>query len=78
LFEELLIGDNVSKTKHPMIMRAKEEMLPWDELIVILNSLEKAVADSNQEVLQSLLMQIVPEFKPQCGISDLLYKNVEL
>jgi FlaA1/EpsC-like NDP-sugar epimerase len=78
LFEELLIGDNVSKTKHPMIMRAKEEMLPWDELSVILNSLEKAIADSNQEVLQSLLMQIVPEFKPQCGISDLLYKNVEL
>jgi FlaA1/EpsC-like NDP-sugar epimerase len=78
LFEELLIGDNVSKTKHPMIMRAKEEMLPWDELIVILNSLEKAIADSNQEALQSLLMQIVPEFKPQCGISDLLYKNVEL
>jgi FlaA1/EpsC-like NDP-sugar epimerase len=78
LFEELLIGDNVSKTKHPMIMRAKEEMLSWDELSVILNSLEGAVADSNQEVLQSLLIQIVPGFKPQCGISDLLYKNVEL
>ena len=78
LFEELLIGDNVSKTKHPMIMRAKEEMLSWDELSVILNSLEEAVADSNQEVLQSLLIQIVPGFKPQCGISDLLYKNVEL
>ena len=78
LFEELLIGDNVSKTKHPMIMRAKEEMLSWDELSVILNSLEEAVADSNQEVLQSLLIQIVPGFEPQCGISDLLYKNVEL
>ena len=78
LFEELLIGDNVSKTKHPMIMRAKEEMLSWDELSVILNSLEGAVADSNQKVLQSLLIQIVPGFKPQCGISDLLYKNVEL
>ena len=78
LFEELLIGDNVSKTKHPMIMRAKEEMLSWDELSVILNSLEEAVADSNQKVLQSLLIQIVPGFKPQCGISDLLYKNVEL
>ncbi len=35
LFEELLIGDNVNKTKHPMIMRAKEEMLSWDELSVI-------------------------------------------
>jgi FlaA1/EpsC-like NDP-sugar epimerase len=78
LFEELLIGDNVSKTKHPMIMRAKEEMLPWDELDVILNSLIQALEASDQKVLRSLLMKIVPGFKPQCEISDLLYKNVEL
>ena len=75
LFEELLIGDNVNKTKHPMIMRSKEEMLSWDELSVILRSLEGAVKDSNQEALRSLLMQIVPGFKPQCGIEDILYKN---
>ena len=30
LYEELLIGDNVSPTEHPMIMRANEEHLPWD------------------------------------------------
>jgi FlaA1/EpsC-like NDP-sugar epimerase len=75
LFEELLIGDNVNKTKHPMIMRSKEEMLSWDELSVMLRSLEGAVKDSNQEALRSLLMQIVPGFKPQCGIEDILYKN---
>ena len=78
LFEELLIGDNVSKTQHSMIMRAKEEMLPWDELRIIIDSLEKAVEDSDQEVLRSLLMKIVPGFKPQCEISDFLYKNSEL
>jgi FlaA1/EpsC-like NDP-sugar epimerase len=75
LFEELLIGDNVSKTKHPMIMKAKEEMLSWDELSVILNSLEEAVTDSNQEALRSILMKIVPGFKPQCGIEDILYQK---
>jgi len=78
LFEELLIDDNVSKTKHSMIMKAKEEMLSWDELGAILNSLEQAVEDSDHEALRSLLIQIVPGFKPQCEISDLLYKNVEL
>ena len=78
LFEELLIGGNVDKTKHPMIMRAKEEMLHWDELNVILNSLEGAATDSNQEILRSILIQIVPEFKPQCKINDLLYKNIKL
>jgi len=75
LFEELLISDNASKTKHPMIMRAKEKMLPWDELNVILRSLENATKDSNQEVLRSLLVQIVPEFQPQCGIEDILYQK---
>ncbi len=78
LFEELLIDDNVSKTKHSMIMKAKEEALSWDELGAILNSLEQAAEDSDHEALRSLLIQIVPGFKPQCEISDLLYKNVEL
>ncbi len=75
LFEELLIGDNVSKTKHPMIMRAKEEALPWDELSVILSSLNDAATKSNQEALRSLLMKIVPGFQPQCGIKDILYEK---
>ena len=39
LYEELLIGDNVSETSNPMIMRAKEEMLAWDELKLILDGL---------------------------------------
>ena len=75
LFEELLIGENVSKTKHPMIMRAKEEMLTWSELSAILSSLEGAVTDSNQEELRLLLMKIVPGFKPQCDIEDILYQK---
>ena len=29
LFEELLIGNNVTGTEHPMIMRAMEHSLPW-------------------------------------------------
>lgn len=30
LYEELLIGDNVNPTDHPMIMRANEEHLSWE------------------------------------------------
>ena len=78
LFEELLIGDNVNKTRHSMIMRAKEEMLHWDELNIMLSFLEEAAINSNQEVLRATLMKIVPGFKPQCKISDLLYKHIEL
>jgi FlaA1/EpsC-like NDP-sugar epimerase len=78
LYEELLIGDNVSETDNPLIMRAQEDMLVWDELKPILDDLQIAIADCDQKKLRELLIQIVPGFKPQCEISDLLYKNVEL
>ncbi len=32
LFEELLIGTNVTGTEHPMIMRAMEHHLPWSKM----------------------------------------------
>ncbi|WP_428087104.1 polysaccharide biosynthesis protein [Candidatus Thioglobus sp.] len=72
LYEELLIGDNVSKTDNPLIMRAKEAALSWDELKPILDGLEKAVEDCDHVKLRALLIQAVPGFKPQCEISDIL------
>ena len=75
LYEELLIGDNVSGTNNPLIMRAEEDMLSWDELEPILNEFEVAIQDCDQEKLRSLLIQVVPGFNPQCGIEDLLYKE---
>jgi FlaA1/EpsC-like NDP-sugar epimerase len=75
LYEELLIGDNVSKTNNSLIMRAEEDMLSWDELEPILNEFKVAIKDCDQEKLRNLLIQVVPGFKPQCGIEDLLYKE---
>jgi FlaA1/EpsC-like NDP-sugar epimerase len=76
LFEELLIGDNVSDTDNPLIMRAEEDMLAWEELEPILNGLELAIKDCDHEQLRKLLIQAVPGFKPQCEISDVLYKEI--
>jgi FlaA1/EpsC-like NDP-sugar epimerase len=76
LFEELLIGDNVSDTDNPLIMRAEEDMLAWEELEPILNGLELAIKDCNHEQLRKLLIQAVPGFKPQCEIRDVLYKEI--
>ena len=39
LYEELLIGDNVNPTDHPMIMRANEEHLSWEAFKVVLEQL---------------------------------------
>jgi len=76
LYEELLIGDNVGETDHPLIMRAEEDMLAWGELEPILNGLEMAIKDCDHVQLRKLLIQAVPGFKPQCVITDVLYKKV--
>ena len=44
LFEELLIGSNVTGTEHPMIMRAMEHHLPWSKMQEVLNDLLVALA----------------------------------
>jgi len=74
LYEELLIGGNVSKTDNPMILRAEEEMLAWDDLKLMLDELELAVDSGDQVKLRQLLIKAVPGFKPQSGITDILYE----
>ena len=74
LYEELLIGGNVSKTDNPMILRAEEEMLAWDDLKLILDELELAVDSGDQGKLRQLLIKAVPGFKPQSDIIDILYE----
>jgi FlaA1/EpsC-like NDP-sugar epimerase len=78
LYEELLIGDNVSKTDNPLIMRAKEDMITWDVLKILLDKLRNANENSDLEILRELLIEIVPGFKPQSKISDILYKNKKI
>jgi FlaA1/EpsC-like NDP-sugar epimerase len=75
LYEELLIGDNVSDTDNPLIMRAEEYMLDWNDLKPILDDLKVATTNCDHNKLRKVLIQLVPEFKPQCEISDVLYSK---
>ena len=75
LYEELLIGDNVSETDNPLIMRAKEDKLNWDNLKLLLENLRVVNDSDDHEKLRNLLIEIVPGFKPQSEISDILYTN---
>ena len=75
LYEELLVGDNTSETDNPLILRAKEAMLDWVTLKPILDQLHEASKNSDQEKVRELLIEIVPDFKPQCDIADLLFSN---
>jgi hypothetical protein len=40
-----------------------------------LNDLKNAIIDCDHKKLRELLIQIVPGFKPQCEITDVLYKE---
>jgi FlaA1/EpsC-like NDP-sugar epimerase len=75
LYEELLIGDNVSETTHPRIMRAEESLIAWAELEKMLIALEKATKDDDFELIRTILQQAVSGFVPQCEIGDLLWQQ---
>jgi len=75
LYEELLVGHNTSVTDNRLIMRAEEDMLSWDDLKPLLESLKKETQDCKQEKIRKLLIQLVPSFKPQCEIVDILFKK---
>jgi FlaA1/EpsC-like NDP-sugar epimerase len=68
LYEELLVGDNVSETDNKLIMRANEEMIDWDNLKPMLSSLEEASVNNEQEKILKLLKQIVPQFEVKSNV----------
>ncbi len=70
LYEELLIGEDVSGTEHPKIMRAVEEMLPMAELRKRLDVLESAMVKGDQPAVRSILLECVKGYKPGEVIED--------
>ncbi len=75
LYEELLIGDNVSPTEHPMIMRADEEYFSWDELRRVLAKLLKAVEQDDYPQVRQLLREVVSGYVPEGEIVDWIYQQ---
>jgi FlaA1/EpsC-like NDP-sugar epimerase len=81
LYEELLIGDDVTGTEHERIMTANELFLSWDEYSVILDRLDIACHEFNHEAIRAILLKTPTGFAPTDGICDLVYqqkaKNLE-
>jgi FlaA1/EpsC-like NDP-sugar epimerase len=81
LYEELLIGDDVTGTEHERIMTANELFLTWDEYSVILDRLDIACHEFNHEAIRDILLKTPTGFAPTDGICDLVYqqkaKNLE-
>jgi FlaA1/EpsC-like NDP-sugar epimerase len=75
LYEELLIGDNVTGTDHPLIMRAQEAEIAWPFLELMLKQLDEACEHGNHEGIRNQLRKLVPEFTPSSDIDDHIWKK---
>src|SRR5471032_619520 len=64
LYEELLIGNNVTGTEHPMILRAIEHSLPWDRVQELLNEIMAAMSRFDCQRSLQLLNEVVAEYTP--------------
>ena len=75
LFEELLIGDNVSSTEHKQILRAEEDFLPAKELEIYFNSIQEAEINNDVAALIDIFKEVVSGFSPEEDIVDVLYQQ---
>ncbi|MHC8408178.1 polysaccharide biosynthesis protein [Pseudomonas sp. TMB3-21] len=78
LYEELLIGDNVAATQHPMIMSASEDHIAWDILKAKLDELLCAVDNDDYARVRQLLRDTVSGYAPDGDIVDWIYQQRRL
>jgi len=77
LYEELLIGDNVEGTSHPLIMRAYEHELGWGELTERFLQLDEACRAFDFDKVLGILRLMVHEYAPaRHGDDDLLWREM--
>ncbi len=75
LYEELLIGENDSPTRHPLIMSANEGGLTSEALGRCLEQFEQAIDSNDVEKSRELLVEAVKGFTPQCDVADLVQER---
>ena len=73
LHEELMIGELVTGTEHPKIVRAEEETLSWEALQKLLDRLRKACNQIDLQEIRTVLMEAVDGFEPKEEVSDPLW-----
>jgi FlaA1/EpsC-like NDP-sugar epimerase len=75
LYEELLIGDNATGTRHPRIMRAQEDYLPLDLLLQLLDELATHSLDRDRLAARLVLKRVVDGYSPTNGIDDIVWET---
>lgn len=62
LYEELLIEDASEASDHPLIMKASEAFIPWEQLETALMRLQELIDHNDEAGLIAELQTLVPEF----------------
>jgi FlaA1/EpsC-like NDP-sugar epimerase len=75
LYEELLIGNNVAGTEHPMILRAIEHSLPWERVQFMLDEVLVAMSRFDCHRALHLLGEVVEEYRPVPEPHDLVWSR---
>lgn len=75
LYEELLIGSNVTRTEHPLIQRAKEPEFDWPVLNQMLQQLDNACERVDHNAIRLQLQKLVREYVPSSDIADVVWNH---
>jgi FlaA1/EpsC-like NDP-sugar epimerase len=75
LYEELLIGNSVTGTEHPRIMRAEEDSLSWEELKPLLDQLWNVCQRLDCAKAREVLLCAVTGYSPTKEVEDLVWRH---
>lgn len=70
LYEELLVGDNVTGTEHQLIMRAEEKYLPWRETQNLIEELETSCRNEDHMRVFKALLAAPTDYQGSGQIQD--------
>ncbi len=77
LYEELLIGDNVGKTDHPLIYRAMEESSDWEVLTQGIEKILSSIECHDYDQARRIMVDFVSGFTPDSVLVDWLFLSSE-
>lgn len=70
LHEELIIGQSITGTRHPKIMRAEEDFISFKELLEVCQRIEAACASADYNTIRELLEENVSGYKMHASQAD--------
>jgi FlaA1/EpsC-like NDP-sugar epimerase len=65
LHEELLLGENITPTEHPSILKSHEPCMPAGELAKVMDALRAAMDAEDVQAIHAALMRAVEGYRPE-------------